>query len=94
MWRVIIILMLLSGCSAKPIDGCNFDLNHWEKTSSIPKVLSSNYKTDIDSWYKNQDGDLFYCKRFISNNVCGHEFEMHFKQANGSYQPDEVICMQ
>ena len=94
MLRVVIILMFLSGCSAKPINGCSFDLNHWEKVNSIPKIISSKYKADTDSWYENQGGDLFYCKEFIGNKVCGNEFEMHFKQANGSYQSDEIICMQ
>ncbi|WP_440053486.1 hypothetical protein ACSLBF_11230 [Pseudoalteromonas sp. T1lg65] len=93
MRSLVLIVVLLSGCATKP-NGCSFDLKAWEKPLVLPASLNTDFKADIKNWYKADNGDFFYCKSYIAEGICGAEFEIHFKQQNGTYKSDEIMCMQ
>jgi hypothetical protein len=93
MRSLVLIFVLVSGCATTP-NGCSFDLKAWEKPLELPASLNTNFKADIKNWYTADNGDLFYCKSYIAEGICGAEFEIHFKQQNGTYKSEEIMCMQ
>jgi hypothetical protein len=94
MWRIFLFSFTLIGCSVKPPQGCNFDLADWNKVNVIPTSLQSSNKANITHWYTNNVGDYFYCNNFVGINVCGQDFEIHYKNQDGSYSSDVIMCMQ
>lgn len=94
MWRISLLAFVLIGCSSTPPKGCEFDLNGWNKAIDIPVSLQSKNKKNITHWYVNHDGDYFFCENFVDSNVCGQNFEIHYKKQHGSYSSDSIMCMQ
>lgn len=94
MLRLILLSLMLTACSSSQPSECSFDLIGWSKVQKLPDSIKSVNKNNIANWYVNEEGDYFYCKEFGSSNVCGQEFEIHYKNQTGGYSADDVICMQ
>lgn len=96
------VLLTLVGCSANQdnasaVSGaCVVDLLEKSKVSSVPFGINSKYKDDVAGWYKESNGDYFYCINRIDGSRCGNRFEIHWlvDKANGEFKGEEIQCMQ
>lgn len=72
------VLLTLVGCSANQdnasaVNGsCVVGLLEKSKVSSVPPGINSKYKDDVAGWYKESNGDYFYCINRIDASRCGN----------------------
>lgn len=99
---VFFIAVILCGCAAfhgesdVPQSSCIVDLSNKTKVYVIPDSIESKYKKDLSGWFKEDNGDYFYCLDRISENTCGNQYEIHWhvNDVYSEYKGEEILCMQ
>lgn len=76
-------------------NSCLFDLSEKTKVNEIPDTIESKYRDDLPGWFKEPNGDYFYCIDRINVNTCGNRFEIHWyvNDIDYEYKGEEIFCI-
>jgi hypothetical protein len=90
--RVILVMLLLAGCSTISVCDYNIAANGWSSVAGPPENLESKSKDSL--WFTNADGDFLVCHEMKRKSVCDNYYQIYKKRSDGTYEHEEILCIE